>query len=669
MRMLLVLLLSQLLAAGAAVAGDAARGLTLDYYDNTALAAPAASSTVLPSLEGVPLLPPSTADAGAAGWSAEITGVVRLLRNESYSFACGAVPAGVDLMFLHVGDHLVCQYGAYGDGPMDGGGAENPLTALASDSLVFRLTMYSTNGSRPWPPAAGLPALPHLTVRWSVDRPTPDARPRLAEAAGRRASAPPAPAAAAAHGDGGYTRWPRQNIDTVHAMIGAGGNYHGTREECEAKCEQLAAQGCVGFVTTGAGLSTPAQASECLMRKRANPTDDCASIFDTDVARRCAYAVFTRNASCPFPPDPPATLGPGVCGPPKFVAIPPARLSPTLPPAEVERRALQDGQKQGWAHWYHRNVLRLVLLPQGYSVILGWCDTVTGRCLNATSIDKGDNVRVGLHAYNRSYAQLYFWGPQVNISLEFSGGQQLQLRATRVDNVSSGDRNSSRNIVLVVAGATTWKRANTVSLATAPDRLHFATTAGSLPAATLSRIDDTPVHDTVSTTGGDQPAASAQQVPQLLRANPHWDCRPFHGQPNGCVHFAVPLAPGESLRFSTSSTMTTAQLDAHFATAHAVEEATYTAFGPLAEVKLAVQAAVMWNYIYTPVEYGPLALVAGGWDFTHCACEFSYSIFDWCATSCSSSMWTLPPACARALSADATSTADSRVGTTRVVRM
>ena len=41
-----------------------------------------------------------------------------------------------------------------------------------------------------------------------------------------------------------------------------------------------------------------------------------------------------------------------------------------------------------------------------YSVIIGWCDTTTARCLNATSIDKGGNVRVGLHAYNRCWPSI-----------------------------------------------------------------------------------------------------------------------------------------------------------------------------------------------------------------------------------------------------------------------
>ena len=80
--------------------------------------------------------------------------------------------------------------------------------------------------------------------------------------------------------------------------------------------------------------------------------------------------------------------------------------------------------------------------------------------------------------------------------------------------------------------------------------------------------------------------------------------------------------------------MTGAQVAAAIAAYKRIEVASYSRYSKdgLADVKQAVQAATMWNFIYTPVEYGPLAPVARGWDFTggvKQSPDFSYVIFCW----------------------------------------
>ena len=49
---------------------------------------------------------------------------------------------------------------------------------------------------------------------------------------------------------------------------------------------------------------------------------------------------------------------------------------------------------------------------------------------------------------------------------------------------------------------------------------------------------------------------------------------------------------------------TAASIGKVVAAARKKEYATYEKYGALADVKEAVQAATMWNYIYTPAEYG-----------------------------------------------------------------
>ena len=46
------------------------------------------------------------------------------------------------------------------------------------------------------------------------------------------------------------------------------------------------------------------------------------------------------------------------------------------------------------------------------------------------------------------------------------------------------------------------------------------------------------------------------------------------------------------------------------AAARAKEYASYKSYGQYSEVKEALQAATMWNYIYTPAEYGPFMPVS-----------------------------------------------------------
>ena len=100
------------------------QGLTLDLYANGALGGAPFSSAVIASLDNVSL----PGGDHAEPFSAEITGTVTLLRNESYTFSCQASEA-ITMLLLHVGDHLVCQRGA--DGAGAGASASSPSAAAS----------------------------------------------------------------------------------------------------------------------------------------------------------------------------------------------------------------------------------------------------------------------------------------------------------------------------------------------------------------------------------------------------------------------------------------------------------------------------------------------------------------------------------------------------------
>ena len=231
------------------------QGLTLDLYANGALGGAPFSSAVIASLDNVSL----PGGDHAEPFSAEITGTVTLLRNESYTFSCQASEA-ITMLLLHVGDHLVCQRGA------DGAGAGDVYT-LSADTLVFRMAAYgngtaaATVGSKDW-----------LSVSWAKGaHPHAAAEAAAAAAPAAAAAAAAAPAAAATPAAAtpaaeaaeatvqGYTRWPIQNIDTVHNLPcpspgcseppGVSDNSSQTLADCIALCDALAHKGCIGFVT------------------------------------------------------------------------------------------------------------------------------------------------------------------------------------------------------------------------------------------------------------------------------------------------------------------------------------------------------------------------------------------------------------------------------------
>jgi hypothetical protein len=274
-----------------------AYGLSLDVYTNGALGGRPASSVVIGSLDNVSL------PGGAEPFSAEITGTVRLLRNETHAFSCAASQA-ITLLLLHVGDHLVCQRGG------DGGGAGDVYT-LSADTLVFRMTVYG-NGT-----AAAQGSGNWVSVGWAKG-----AHPHAAGAAAA-AAAPAAAAAAAATAEAtpgetvlGYTRWPIQNIDTVHnlpcpspgcsAPPGVSDNSSQTLADCIALCDALAHNGCIGFVTrlkswtNKTGRYGPLTSERCYLRGTAvncpsgncapRPQLPCADLFQPTASSACGGA-------------------------------------------------------------------------------------------------------------------------------------------------------------------------------------------------------------------------------------------------------------------------------------------------------------------------------------------------------------------------------------------
>lgn len=615
--LLLLLLLADPVAV--VVSSPPHHGLTLTTYNNGVLGGSPASTSVIPSLTNVSL----PVVVNAKPFSVEITGTIRLLRNESYEFSCSAA-AAVTMLLLHVGDHLVCDRGALSDSMRQG----PPVVALTADTLIFRMAIYG-NGT------AAVPAGGWVSVNWLRGE-----RSGNAAADGVKASqeiAPPAwakdkpPNASGGPVDSihGYTRWPTQNIDTVHNLPcpapgcseppGVSDNSSQTLAGCIALCEALVAKGCVGFVSRRDDWvnGTENKTGLCYLRGTApncpsgdckpRPSLPCASVFRPTESHSCGQAVWTRDetcktgfvnhpppkpfpeSSCPRPPPPAPPMGP-------VESIPPARLLPELPRCETRRRAMQNQlRSSGWAHWYNMDSLRLVKLPEGISVRFGLCDAA--NCTAAQTLDgrrpSHVSIKAGVHAYDRSYSQLYFTDGRkgVNVSVEVSGGDDLHLRVTRigVDGMHhhtqvQTEQATDASVTFFVEALSTWHFGN--KLAVLEGNALWLSCPG-LSNSTLVELDGK------ASSGG-----NGTQFANLSAA-----------------HVTIDLsAAGTVARFSTINGQGASAFDAHLASVRDREVDTYAKFGAFARVAQATQAAVMWNLKYNPIEYGPFA-PPGPWDF------------------------------------------------------
>ena len=139
-------------------------------------------------------------------------------------------------------------------------------------------------------------------------------------------------------------------------------------------------------------------------------------------------------------------------------------------------------------------------------------------------------------------------------------------------------------MALVPTALTTWFRANAATVDAGKGTITWAS-AG---------LPETVVHAVAAATG----PAEARLVAAHLPSEPHLT---FKLAPGGKVGFSSGLQP-----------KTLAEIEAVLDAARRAEEATHTRFGSLAETKVAVQCAVMWQLIYSPLEAGPFAPVIRG---------------------------------------------------------
>ena len=276
-----------------------------------------------------------------------------------------------------------------------------------------------------------------------------------------------------------------------------------------------------------------------------------------------------------------------------YHGVPPSALHPDLPSLEKQRRALQDGLKTGWNLWGY-NLLGLVRLPQSHVLTLALCQLSTAKCLNETRIeDTKATIRVGPFATDASYFQFHVAFAGINVSLSVVGGDgRLSVLA---DPVGCESTNCS-DYALVLLPRFQWYREGTINVSASDGTIAFSPLGFPTsflrptrpPMAALS-------HSVTKALGG----VAAVGTTSVLRA-----ALSLGGGPVGIREGGRDVKPP-----------TVEEVTATVASARRAELARYKAYGALAEVKEALQAATMWNYILSPAELGPILPVSRSWNF------------------------------------------------------
>lgn len=285
--------------------------------------------------------------------------------------------------------------------------------------------------------------------------------------------------------------------------------------------------------------------------------------------------------------------------------VPASALLPKLPQIELQRRDLQQQAKQGWNVWSY-NMLGVVKLPESCDITTALCRISTGDCLTHTFIeDNRASIRVGMFATDFSYWQFYLGYKGINVSLSYSGGDGLSLLA---EPVTCAGVNCS-DYALVVLPSFKWERVGNVSIGSDNSSITYHPLGMSALTLQLTRPGSAlPV-----------PPAVPRDVPALV----------------------LPLDQGavglQDAVAAAGTPPTAAGIRQVIATARAREVARIADFtddvegGDRYTTKEGVQASTMWNYIYTPAEYGPMLPVSRSWNFVTDALndDWKYVIFDW----------------------------------------
>lgn len=313
-------------------------------------------------------------------------------------------------------------------------------------------------------------------------------------------------------------------------------------------------------------------------------------------------------------------------------------FQPRLSPPEEQREELQRSLKQGWGYWLRTSILSIVKLPEGLVMELSLCQVSTGKCLDNAIPDDAGVIRVGLHAYDRSYVgyNITFQGLELSMECSVGGSNQDELQFL-ISPIFCDHPNCAGDFELHVTGRYAWFRPGTIS--EIDSGLSFATPGlGAVDLTTVFEYDSSsPTNGAIDDRDvvpeifrhlkGDKDKAMKPALKIPLQYDPRSDSKQKVGFVSG-----FKKAPSISKMERTIRSKQKAE-----------EERINQKFGSKASVAEAIQASVMWTLMYNPVENGPLMPVSrwSNWDNAEksgsATKDWNYIIFGTFCHVCSSS--------------------------------
>lgn len=317
--------------------------------------------------------------------------------------------------------------------------------------------------------------------------------------------------------------------------------------------------------------------------------------------------------------------------------LPPNALNSALPPAELSRRELQSKAIARWGSWLHRDILSVVLLPDSAAVIVQLCHLPSKLCLTSTTIDGNGGfntppVRVGAHAIDHSYSQMFVSFLGLNVSIEYAvseGGRGLDLAVTP----QQGSLNTS-DYAIAFAGRFAWGR----------DGIFKALDSGlSFTGTGLDTVELAARCPQVSIPGPIHPPG----LPGGLPCSASRDCASERCtcDSQGCLGLCTPAPalvyygcgfPSEGIiSVGLSTNTSSAGIDDIVSRLDAARDnnaQTNTKFGKdLAVVVEGAAAAIGWRNVFIPSEAGSVLPVTFGFSWISPALfyDWSYVLFDW----------------------------------------
>jgi hypothetical protein len=247
-----------------------------------------------------------------------------------------------------------------------------------------------------------------------------------------------------------------------------------------------------------------------------------------------------------------------------------------------------------WNTWAKVSMTAHILLPTGLMLRIGICEVSSKSCKeDALKADTDSGVvRLGPHALDHSYTQLFLAFKDANFSVETSqiGGEpgaDLVVQLTPV-----GGFNTSNYAMVVIPLFTdvgvdqaSWRLPGTVQ----------SVTAGS---GTITAVPEGTGIATATVHG------AANQQPSTY---------PFMVEAPQYLAWQFAAGSTTPISISTSTPRTAHDIATIISSARETEMERYAAYGELAETAEASQAGMMWNLQWSPDIPGSFAPVSRGW--------------------------------------------------------